>query len=71
MRIPGYRAGAFAVSVVALVALLAGGTARGQEPFTDTGAGLTGVHDCSLAWGDYDNDGDLELSRAGRSRGQG
>jgi hypothetical protein len=39
--------------------------ARGQQPFTDIGAGLTGVRDCSLAWGDCDNDGDLDLALAG------
>jgi len=33
--------------------------------FTDIGAGLTGVYYCSLAWGDYDNDGDLDLALAG------
>ncbi|MHC4251431.1 MAG: FG-GAP-like repeat-containing protein, partial [Planctomycetota bacterium] len=33
--------------------------------FTDIGAGLTGVHSCSLAWGDYDNDGDHDLVLAG------
>ncbi|MHC5053532.1 MAG: FG-GAP-like repeat-containing protein [Planctomycetota bacterium] len=37
----------------------------GAGVFTDIGAGLTGVRDCSLAWGDYDNDGDLDLALAG------
>jgi uncharacterized membrane protein YeaQ/YmgE (transglycosylase-associated protein family) len=35
--------------------------------FADIGAGLTGVEQCSLAWGDYDNDGDLDLALAGYS----
>ena len=29
--------------------------------FTDIGAGLTGVHCRSSSWGDYDNDGDLDI----------
>jgi predicted nucleotidyltransferase len=33
--------------------------------FTDTGAGLTGVYLGSLAWGDYDNDGDLDILMTG------
>jgi hypothetical protein len=37
----------------------------GGNTFTDIGAGLTGVYACSLAWGDYDNDGDLDLALAG------
>jgi hypothetical protein len=28
--------------------------------FTDIAAGLAGVTYCSLAWADYDNDGDLD-----------
>ena len=37
----------------------------GGGAFTDIGAALTGVRDCSVAWGDYDNDGDLDILLAG------
>jgi hypothetical protein len=37
----------------------------GGGVFTDIGAGLTGVYDSSVAWGDYDNDGDLEILLTG------
>ncbi|MFQ6615865.1 MAG: FG-GAP-like repeat-containing protein [Fidelibacterota bacterium] len=33
--------------------------------FTDISAGLTGVRYSSVAWGDYDNDGDLDLLLTG------
>ena len=33
--------------------------------FTDIGAGLTGVYCGSVAWGDYDNDGDLDILLTG------
>ena len=33
--------------------------------FADINAGLTGVRDCALSWGDYDNDGDLDLAISG------
>lgn len=36
-------------------------------PFENTSASLTGVVLCSAAWGDYDNDGDLDLLLAGNS----
>ena len=37
----------------------------GGGVFTDIGAGLTGVFNSSVAWGDYDNDGDLDILLAG------
>jgi hypothetical protein len=33
----------------------------GAGIFTDIGAGFTGYYDGSAAWGDYDNDGDLDI----------
>ena len=59
--------------------LLTGFTASGQPPiaklyrnsggatptFSDAGAGLTGVYMSSVAWGDYDNDGDLDILLTG------
>jgi uncharacterized membrane protein YeaQ/YmgE (transglycosylase-associated protein family) len=33
--------------------------------FTDINAGLTGVSSSSVAWGDYDNDGDLDILISG------
>jgi len=38
--------------------------------FTDINAGLTGVYYGSIAWGDYDNDGDLDILIAGSSGDQ-
>ena len=36
--------------------------------FSDISAGLTGVTQSSAAWGDYDNDGDLDILLAGQGR---
>ena len=36
--------------------------------FVDIGAGLTGVNYSSVAWGDYDNDGDLDILLTGLFR---
>ena len=37
----------------------------GEDTFTDIGAGLPGVYYSSVAWGDYDNDGDLDILLTG------
>ena len=41
----------------------------GTAGFTDIGAGLPGVDSGSVAWGDYDNDGDLDILLTGRDSG--
>ena len=41
----------------------------GSDTFTDISASLTGVSESSGTWGDYDNDGDLDLLLAGYADG--
>jgi uncharacterized repeat protein (TIGR01451 family) len=42
----------------------------GASPhFTDINAGLPGVDESAVAWGDYDNDGDLDILLTGRDAG--
>jgi len=38
---------------------------NGDETFTDINASLIGLRYSSVAWGDYDNDGDLDILMAG------
>jgi hypothetical protein len=58
-----------AASVFLLVSVFAlwwvGVECAQAQAFTDVGAALTGVNFSSVAWGDYDNDGDLDILLAG------
>src|SRR5215831_15258539 len=58
MRPPSLAHGCFLVLALSLIAV-----ARPSEAttFTDVGAALQGVRNSSVAWGDYDNDGDLDM----------
>ena len=40
---------------------------NGADSFEDINAGLEGVFDSSVAWGDYDGDGDLDILLTGQS----
>ena len=57
---------ALAAAFGALAACAVIGCGDGHQ-FIDVGAGLPGNAWCSLAWGDHDNDGDLDLVLAGSS----
>jgi len=39
----------------------------GGGVFTDINAGLTGVTSSSVVWGDFDNDGDLDILLTGHT----
>ncbi|HFE64883.1 MAG TPA: hypothetical protein ENK14_10795, partial [Caldithrix sp.] len=43
----------------------------GSNTFVDINAGLVGVFESSAVWGDYDNDGDLDILLAGRKSSGG
>ncbi|PSQ75805.1 MAG: hypothetical protein BRD35_08025 [Bacteroidetes bacterium QH_7_62_13] len=54
------------VMVVVMAVLTGGGTAVAQSAFNDVGAGLDSLNEnASVAWGDFDNDGELDLVMAG------
>jgi hypothetical protein len=46
-------------------------TGVGLGVFSDIGAGLAGLSSSSIAWGDYDNDGDLDILLTGATTGSG
>ncbi len=56
------------VFVSALALVLGTRSARALPlPFADISAGLTGVDSSSVAWGDYDGDGDLDILLTGNT----
>jgi predicted nucleotidyltransferase len=59
MRPPSLARGWFLVLALSLIAFA--GSSEAATTFTDVGAVLQGVRNSSVAWGDYDNDGDLDM----------
>ncbi len=55
----------FSIFFIAL--LFTSGIRPANAQFTDMEAGLTGVGDASVAWGDYEGDGDLDLLVMGQA----
>ena len=55
-----------AVVFLAVVCCLAVSRVGAAPAFTDIGANITGLTRSYVAWGDYDNDGDLDLIMSGR-----
>lgn len=53
-------------TLVALVLLVAAALMYGQLVFTDQAHSIPGVYNSSVAWGDYDGDGDLDALVAGK-----
>ncbi len=59
--------GGVGILMALFLAAFLGAPAMAFAQFTDIGAGLTGVSSGSAVWGDYDNDGDLDILLAGLS----
>jgi len=62
-----------ALALVSVLALLFGAHPAGAPsplPYSDIAAGLTAVDNSSVAWGDYDSDGELDILLTG-SKGSG
>ncbi len=54
-----------AVGLFCVVLASTTGVSHADITFTDISAGLTGVYYSSVAWGDHDNDGDLDILLTG------
>jgi hypothetical protein len=59
----------FLAACAALLVCAAANPSAADITYTDIGAGLAGLNAGAIAWGDYDNDGDLDLLQAGYTGG--